>query len=272
MNNEIINNLLSQLEEDTNRLLTFEEEQQLFQIYEENECLREDIQIIMIKANIKLIYSIAKSYYPIVNVSYDEIIQFGMIGVSKAVDKFDYHLGTKFSTYATYWIKKSISRSLKNALFDFDKSIKATELKKMYQLVEEQLTTSLKRRVTVNEIANKMGIDSSELILLNRSGGIYSLDTENADTNSSMIDKIIDTNPTPYEIIEIDEKNKIIDFAIASLKEIEREIIRYRYGYEDGIYHSFSEVANKFNLSKQRCQVIERNALKKMREFVEDIE
>ena len=90
MNNDIITELLMCEDLGSKRLLTFDEEQAIFKLLKNDSNLREDVQTIMIKANIKLVYSIAKKYYPVSTLSNDDIVQLGMIGLSKAVDHFDY--------------------------------------------------------------------------------------------------------------------------------------------------------------------------------------
>ena len=110
MEENIIVKLLNDKDLGTSRLLTREEEQEIFSLYAKDKSLREDVQTIMINANQKLVYSIARKYRPFMNASYDDIVQLGRIGLSKAVDKYDLSKNTKFATYATYWIKQSIDK------------------------------------------------------------------------------------------------------------------------------------------------------------------
>lgn len=267
MKNELINELLTRNEE---KLLSFEEEQEIFKLLENNIELREDVQTIMIKNNMRLIYSIAKDYYPITTMSSDDIVQLGMIGVSKAVDKFDYKKQVRFSSYATYWIKQSISRGLHKALYDTDQSFNIKELRKKFYETEKQLLATYKRNITFDEVANKMGIKPSELLVIFHSANLESLD-KTIDEKNTFMDQIADDGMTPQEFVLNNEKNELIYMAMESLTLKEQAIIKYRYGYEDGIYHSFSDIAEKFGFSRQRAQVIEKNALNKMREFFEEI-
>lgn len=267
MTKELINNLLIR---DNNELLSFEEEQEIFKFLENNQEYRDDIHTIMIRSNMRLIYSIAKDYYPIATVSSEDIIQLGMIGISKAVDKFDYSKQVRFSSYATYWIKQSISRGLQKALSDMDQSFNIKELRKKFYETERQLLSTHKRNITFDEIANKIGIKPSELLVIFHSVNPESLD-KTLDDKNCFIDQIVDDGLTPQEAALKDEKKELIFMAMESLSTKEKEVIRYRYGYEDGIYHSFSDIAEKFGFSRQRAQVIEKNALNKMREFFEEI-
>ena len=129
MEENIIVKLLNDKDLGTSRLLTREEEQEIFSLYAKDKSLREDVQTIMINANQKLVYSIARKYRPFMNTSYDDIVQLGRIGLSKAVDKYDLSKNTKFATYATYWIKQSIDKGLQSINADINEPIKVANLR-----------------------------------------------------------------------------------------------------------------------------------------------
>ena len=273
MNNDIITELLMCEDLGSKRLLTFNEEQTIFELLKNDNNLREDVQTIMIKANIKLVYSIAKKYYPVSTLSNDDIIQLGMIGLSKAVDHFDYQKGIKFASYASYWIKQSISKGIQKALCNIEQPTNATELKKQFFETEEEMVSSLKRNVSFEEVATKMGVKPSELRMLFNISNVASLDKIlDFDKETSGIESIKDNEDTPQEAVLNDEKNELIILALNSLPLRERQIIIYRYGYDDGAFHSFSEVASKFSISRQRAQIIEKVAINKMKEFIKKVE
>ena len=186
MEKDIITELLTCEELGEKRLLTFEEEQQIFMLLEKHSNLREDVQTIMIKANLKLVYSIAKNYYPTGSLSNDDIVQLGMIGLSKAVDRFDYHKGIKFASYASYWIKQSISKGLHKALKNADQPNNISELKKQFFVTEEQMVSTLQRKVTFDEVAHQMGVKPSELRMLFDISNVASLDKV---IDSELLDK-----------------------------------------------------------------------------------
>ena len=273
MEKDIITELLTCEELGEKRLLTFEEEQQIFMLLEKHSNLREDVQTIMIKANLKLVYSIAKNYYPTGSLSNDDIVQLGMIGLSKAVDRFDYHKGIKFASYASYWIKQSISKGLHKALKNADQPNNISELKKQFFVTEEQMVSTLQRKVTFDEVAHQMGVKASELRMLFDISNVASLDKViDSDKDTSVIEIIKDDEDTPQEAVLNDEKNKLILAALTELSPREARIIKYRYGYDDGIFHSFSDIANKFAISRQRAQIIEKGAIDKMKQFISDAE
>ena len=273
MEENIIVKLLNDKDLGTNRLLTREEEQEIFSLYAKDKSLREDVQTIMINANQKLVYSIAKKYRPFMNASYDDIVQLGRIGLSKAVDKYDLSKNTKFATYATYWIKQSIDKGLQSINADINEPIKVANIRNHFYITEEEMEASLKRKVTFNEVANKMGMNPTELKLLFDLSNVASLDeTVDDDREISAIEKIKDSNSTPQEFVLEDEKRHLINDAMERLSPREQEIIRYRYNSEDGVLHSFAEVAEKLGISRQRVQKIEQKAIKEMKEYIRNCE
>lgn len=273
MEENIIVKLLNDKDLGTSRLLTREEEQEIFSLYAQDKSLREDVQTIMINANQKLVYSIARKYRPFMNASYDDIVQLGRIGLSKAVDKYDLSKNTKFATYATYWIKQSIDKGLQSINADINEPIKVVNLRNHFYSTEEEMEASLKRKVTFNEVANKMGMNPTELKLLFDLSNVASLDeTVDDDREISAIEKIKDSNSTPQEFVLEDEKRHLINDAMERLSPREQEIIKYRYNSEDGVLHSFAEVAEKLGISRQRVQKIEQKAIKEMKEYIKNCE
>ena len=135
------------------------------------------------------------------------------------------------------------------------------------------MEASLKRKVTYNEVANKMGMNPTELKLLFDLSNVASLDeTVDDDREISAIEKIKDSNSTPQEFVLEDEKRHLINDAMERLSPREQEIIKYRYNSEDGVLHSFAEVAEKLGISRQRVQKIEQKAIKEMKEYIKNCE
>ena len=121
------------------------------------------------------------------------------------------------------------------------------------------MVSLLKRNVSFEEVATKMGVKASELRMLFDISNVASLDKIlDFDKETSGIEIIKDDDDTPQEAVLNDEKNELIILALNSLSPREGQIIKYRYGYDDGVFHSFSEVANKFSISRQRAQIIEK--------------
>lgn len=253
----------------TNRLLTLKEETELFKLYNSSVEYKETIHNIILKANQKLVYAITKKYYSFVNLTSDDIYQLGLIGLSKAIDKFDYTRGVKFSTYATYWIKQSISRGMKKALEEVDQPIYVKTLKKQFIEIERQMSKNLNRKVSFNEVANKMGFKGSELSIILFMSHPLQLDSYVDEERKITLQETIPSESlSPFESVSYEERETLINKAIEELSPKEQMVIKIRYGFEDGAFHSFSEVATNLNLSKQRVQVLEKQAIQKMKKFL----
>lgn len=262
--------LLNDAEIGINRLLNYQEEKEIFEIYSRNEYLREEVQTIMIQANQKLVYHIAKKYMNISNILLDDLIQLGFIGLSKAVDKFDVSRGVRFSSYATYWIRQSIGKGIEmmgRSVIVQPNSV--NQLRKEYFATEQELEKKYARRVSFHEVAQEMQISTNDLAKAFQLNSIESLDQLLYDSDLTLMEEIKDPLETPQEFVLKEEQKIRLQQSMLQLTTREQEVISYRYGYIDGNYHSFEEVAKQLNISRQRAQVIEKNALQKMRAFFE---
>ena len=263
--------LLNDTELGINRLLNSQEEREIFEIYAKNEQLREEVQTIMIQANRKLVYHIAQKYSKVSSIPLDDLIQLGFIGISKAVDKFDMSRGTRFSSYATYWIRQSIGKGIEA----MGRSVivqpnLAYQLRKDYFITEQALEKKYERGVSFHEVAEEMQISTTDLAKAFQFNHIESLDQLLYDGDFTLMEQIGDSLETPQELVLKEEKKLRLQQAMSSLTAREQEVIAYRYGDIDGNYHSFEEVARCLNISRQRAQVIEKNALQKMRNFFKE--
>lgn len=265
--NKIIG-LLTDAELGINRLLNSQEEREIFEIYAKNEHLREEVHTIMIQANRKLVYHIAKKYSIVTSISLDDLIQLGFIGISKAVDKFDVSRGTRFSSYATYWVRQSIGKGIET----MGRSVitqpnLAHQLMKDYFITEQALEKKYARGVSFHEVAEEMQISTIDLAKTFQLNHVESLDQLLYDGKFTLMEEIEDSLETPQEWVLKEEQKKRLQQSMRSLTAREKEVIAYRYGDIDGNYHSFEEVAKRLNISRQRAQVIEKKALQKMRDF-----
>ena len=244
---------------------TLEEEQKAFQSLAAGDPLaREDIT----NHNFKLVVAIAKKYKGKSALSFVDLIQEGSLGLMAAIDKFDYTLGYKFSTYATYWIKQSIVR----AIVDKGRAIrlpahindKLLKVKK----VERELTSELGYSPSNEEIGNKLGISAQEVQdIYDMSMNTLSLDTPVSDDEevvmSDMIEDTHFTSPTE-NVAQIDLKEQIMK-VLDSLEPREKEVIIRRYGLIDDEPLTLEEVGDLLGLSRERIRQIEEKALRKLR-------
>lgn len=246
-------------------LLTADEEKQMFQKLREG---NEDFRTELIQRNLKLVVAIAKKYKGWCGLSFNDLIQEGNFGLMTAVDKFDYTLGYKFSTYATYWIKQAISK----AIVEKGRSIrlpahivdKVSKVKK----AEKALAQELGRHPSEEEIANRLSISALEVKdIIEMSQMTMSLDMPVTDDDEDCLvdfieDKKFET-PTQH-MAKVDLKEQLLK-VMRSLDEREQKVLIKRYGLEDGEPMTLEEIGQEMNLSRERIRQIEEKALHKLR-------
>lgn len=248
-------------------LLTAKEEVDLAKRYKKGDLSAKDI---LIRSNLRLVISIAKRYMHL-GMPLLDLIEEGNIGLMKAVDKFNYLRGFRFSTYAAWWIKQSITRSI----FDQSRTVRLpvymSELIAKWKKTNEKLTHKYKRMPTSKELAKAMKLSVTKV------GQIYnwmtrtsSLDAPiSSEGDGSIIDLIADedSRSTKDELDSFFAKERVERLLEVS-NEREREVLNMRFGLTDGVVHTLAEVAKRLKISRERVRQIEENALKKLKVFV----
>ena len=239
-----------------------------------NELLRlvsdgERAKDLFIRANLRLVVSIARRYVrsgmPML-----DLIQEGNTGLVRAVEKFDYVRGYKFSTYATWWIRQAISRAIAQQERTVRLPVHLVEDVNRMRNAQRQLTRELGSDPEPEQIAAALGVPLERVHELIRwSQDTVSLDTpvgDDGDTNLG--DLVADSDaPSPEEIVLGALERQRIEGLLGHLDDRSAGIMRARYGLEDGREHSLTEVASRFSLSRERIRQLESQALGRLREL-----
>jgi RNA polymerase primary sigma factor len=249
-------------------LLTFEEELELSRKIEQGDTAARQK---LVESNLRLVVKIAKSYLT-PDVSFLDLVQEGNVGLLKAASKYDHRKKVRFSTYASWWIKQSITRALSNKRRQIRLPHRKEDALRKIQRTFNTLSQKLMRKPSVEEVAAELGMEVDEVVqILNISTSTVSMDSDLNSESGTLHDVYEDYSFSPdKEVLQNALREETLQF-LDRLREKEKKILLYRFAFYGGKKYTLKRISDELGISPETVRQIEIRALKKLRQHASEL-
>ncbi len=263
-NDSILSNYIREISDYKN--LSPKEEKELAKLAKEGNF---EAKQKLIEANLKLVVTIAKKAIHMSKIPMIDLIQEGNLGLMVAAEKFNYKLGYKFATYASWWIKQAMFKAISEQSYSMKIPVYIQETLSKFSKIKREMERENNSPVTTDDVAKKMNISTDKIdTFLNAYSKTLSIESclENRDGKDMCIADILeDEKASATEEVEFEYLKNDINMVISTLKEREQEVVRMRYGLDDNVRYTLEEIGNIYGVTKECIRQTELRALKKMR-------